>query len=77
MKNEQTGYGSFKPMLWFFIILWGILGFIALGFFFYLKCAELLKTKKHSTSAVQGHARGQKLLGTHQNVVSNNHTRVV
>ena len=30
-QQELGIYGSFRPMIWFFIMLWSILGFVALG----------------------------------------------
>ena len=30
-KQNLGIYGSFRPMIWFFIILWTILGLVALG----------------------------------------------
>ena len=30
-EKELGIYGSFRPMIWFFIMLWSILGFVALG----------------------------------------------
>ena len=32
-QSELGIYGSFRPMIWFFIMLWSILGFVALGKF--------------------------------------------
>ena len=32
-QQELGIYGSFRPMIWFFIMLWSILGFVALGEF--------------------------------------------
>merc|ERR1712008_611881 len=56
-QQELGIYGSFRPMIWFFIMLWSILGFVAFVFFVYLNCCGGCATFKHHAKPVKGRRR--------------------